>query len=39
LVITGPRIAEWGYKTEEGFMDNATYRAYKNKKTEEASTQ
>ena len=32
LVITGPGGREWGYSTEQGWIDNKTYRKLKNDK-------
>lgn len=30
MVITGSRYREWGYNTENGWLDNITYRILKN---------
>lgn len=32
LAIVGKRKREWGYKTEDGWVDNKTYRKNKNNK-------
>ncbi len=32
LFITGKKYNEWGYDTENGFIDHKTYRQLKNKK-------
>jgi hypothetical protein len=29
IVIAGPRIREWGYQTEDGWMNNIDYRKWK----------